>query len=88
MTDTQNSDPTLPIEALSLAITSYVACTKCAADVETLKPPQSMQQYAQIDAGFTDWGVQIWCRRHKVNIVHIDFLGQSLPADFRRLELT
>ena len=78
----------LPLDALSLRITNYLACTKCAAEIETLNPPQSLQDYSQTDAGFTDWGVQIWCRRHQVNIVHIDFQQQRLPADFRRLELS
>jgi hypothetical protein len=41
-----------------------------------------------MDVGFTDWGVQVWCRRHKVNVVHIDFQGQKIPADFRRLEVS
>ena len=38
-------------------------------------PPQSLQDYAAMDIGFTDFGVQVWCRRHKANIVHIDFQG-------------
>lgn len=81
-----DNENALPHEALSLQITGYVACSKCSDDVAKLDPPQSLQDYAQIDVGFTDWGVQVWCRRHKANIVHIDFQGQKLPADFRRLE--
>lgn len=78
--------PTLPMEALSLSITQYVVCAKCADELATLEPPQSLQEYGTMDVGFTDFGVQVWCRRHKANIVHIDFQGQKLPADFRRLE--
>ena len=78
--------PTLPIEALSLTIESYVACTKCAAELADIEPKQSLQDYAQIDVGFTRWGIQVWCRRHRANIIHIDFGGAQLPADFRRLE--
>lgn len=79
-------DPTLPVEALALSVTGYVACSKCAAEVDAAQPPLSLQDYAQIDVGFTDWGMQVWCRRHQANIVHIDFQGHQLPADFRRLE--
>tara|TARA_B110000971_G_C20034728_1_gene513517 strand:+ start:2328 stop:2582 length:255 start_codon:yes stop_codon:yes gene_type:complete len=82
-----SQDPTLPKEALALSITNYVACSKCADEVANLTPPESLQNYAAMDVGFTDWGVQVWCRRHKVNIVHIDFEGHKLPADFRRLEI-
>ncbi|MBT7280003.1 MAG: hypothetical protein HN835_04740 [Rhodobiaceae bacterium] len=82
-----SQEPTLPKDALALSITNYVACSKCADEVAKLDPPESLQNYAAMDVGFTDWGVQVWCRRHKVNIVHIDFEGQKLPADFRRLEI-
>ncbi|MEL0071646.1 MAG: hypothetical protein VW981_02090 [Rhodobiaceae bacterium] len=76
----------LPLEALSLSITGYIACSKCADEVGQSDPPASLQDYARLDAGFTDYGLQIWCRRHQVNVVHIDFQGNRLPADFRRLE--
>ena len=78
--------PTLPLEALSLSITQYVVCSKCADELAALSPPQSLQDYAAMDIGFTDYGIQVWCRRHRANIVHIDFQGAKLPADFRRLE--
>ncbi len=81
-----SAKPTLPVEALSLNIDSYVACTKCAEELASIEPKISLQDYAAIDIGFTKWGLQVWCRRHQVNIVHIDFGGQQLPADFRRLE--
>ncbi|MEC8247000.1 MAG: hypothetical protein VYB91_00405 [Pseudomonadota bacterium] len=81
-----SAKPTLPVEALSLNIDSYVACTKCVKEVADIEPKISLQDYAAIDVGFTNWGLQIWCRRHQVNIVHIDFGGAQLPADFRRLE--
>jgi hypothetical protein len=86
MSTNLKQSPTLPVEALALSVTGYIACTKCADEVEKLDPPQSLQDYAQLDVGFTDWGLQVWCRRHKANIVHIDFQGHQLPADFRRLE--
>ena len=83
-----SAKPTLPVEALSLKIDSYVACTKCAKEVADIEPKISLQDYAAIDVGFTNWGLQVWCRRHQVNIVHLDFGGQQLPADFRRLDKT
>jgi len=76
----------LPPEALTLSITQYVVCSKCADEIMQLDPPRSLQDYAAMDVGFTDYGVQVWCRRHKANIVHIDFQGRKCPADFRRLE--
>ena len=29
--------------------------------------------YSRYDVGFTMAGLQVWCRRHEINIVHIDF---------------
>ena len=83
-----SAKPTLPVEALSLNIDSYVACAKCAEELADIEPKISLQDYAAIDVGFTNWGLQVWCRRHQVNIVHLDFGGKQMPADFRRLEKT
>ena len=46
----------------------------------------SMRHYSALDVGFTDRGLQVWCRRHQLNVVHVDFAGQALEADFRCLE--
>ena len=78
--------PTLPLEALSLSIIQYARVFKCADELAALSPPQSLQDYAAIDVGFTDYGIQVWCRAISANIVHIDFQGAKMPADFRRLE--
>ena len=86
MSHEMKPEPTLPVEALALSVTGYIACSKCADEIANAEPPVSLQDYAQMDVGFTDWGLQVWCRRHQANIVHIDFQGQKLPADFRRLE--
>jgi hypothetical protein len=41
----------------------------------------SAQSYSQIEAGWTELGLQVWCKRHNVNVVHIDFEGQQHPAN-------
>lgn len=46
----------------------------------------SLRDYAALEAGFTPRGVQIWCKRHDLNVCHIDFEGRRLRADFRCLE--
>ena len=42
-----------------------------------------MAEYMRFDVGFTAKGIQVWCRRHDANVVHIDFQGRELPTDFR-----
>ena len=34
---------------------------------------RTLQDYTKLDVGFTESGLQVWCRRHDTNVVHIDF---------------
>jgi hypothetical protein len=34
-----------------------------------------------VEAGFTDRGLQIRCRTHDANMMHVDFEGVTHPAD-------
>jgi hypothetical protein len=41
------------------------------------KPARSSpRDWQQIEAGWTEVGFQVWCKRHNVNILHIDLAGQ------------
>ncbi len=61
-----------------LSIVHYLHCGKCIAE---LPPGISPQMFAQLEVGFTPEGLQIWCRRHQANVMHIDFQGQKHPAN-------
>jgi hypothetical protein len=64
-----------------------VVCAKCEAEVRSgAAGAVSLREYGRLEAGFTALGVQIWCRRHDVNVCHIDFGGRRLEADMRCLE--
>lgn len=56
-------------------IESYIHCGLCIQD-DTLSQ--------DIEVGWTEAGLQIWCRIHDCNIVNIDFEGKQLPADVTR----
>ena len=74
--------------ALKYSLTHPIVCAKCSEDVlQGRSNGLSMREYAAVDVGFTAIGVQVWCRRHNINVVHIDFQGNRLPADFRCLEM-
>lgn len=64
-------------------ITSFCHCGLC---VQELPAGQSPRDWAQLEVGFTDIGIQVWCKRHEVNVMHIDFQGQRHPADLSRRE--
>ena len=67
-------------------ITENLVCNQCYEEYcAGLTDSGSLQQYTMLDVGLTDIGLQVWCRRHDVNIVHVDFGGKKLEADFRSL---
>lgn len=64
-----------------------VVCAKCADEVASgAAGAVSMRDYGRLDVGFTERGLQVWCVRHDLNIVHVDFAGAKPEADFRCLE--
>ena len=44
----------------------------------------SPKEYARQQAGWTRQGLQLWCNRHEVNIIHIDFGGHRMRANTSR----
>ena len=34
----------------------------------------------ELEVGWTEAGVQVWCKRHQRNVIHIDFLGQKIDT--------
>lgn len=67
-------DREIPIEN---SIKLFFHCGKCAAK----KPPRlSLREWSKIEAGWTQIGFQVWCRRCEVNICHVDFQGIKHPA--------
>ena len=75
------------LEVLQNGIEQNIICSKC--ETEFLlgsTDSRSLQDYSRLDIGFTSIGVQVWCRRHDANVVHVDFAGQKPTADFRCIE--
>lgn len=62
-------------------IKRYLHCKLC---IDELPKGMSPQSYASIGVGWSNEGLQIWCERHQVNVLHIDFEGQQHPADLTR----
>ena len=64
----------------SHSIESYMHCAKCLREKPEGVSPRDWQQ---TEVGFTELGIQLWCKRHEVNIMHIDFQGQKHPANLQ-----
>lgn len=69
------------------AIKMFIHCGQCGVELMDLVQrgiPTSPRDYQAIEAGWTKEGLQIWCKRHECNIVHIDFEGVKHPANTTR----
>lgn len=59
----------------------YLHCLTCA---DSIPNGESAESYSRLSVGWTKLGLQVWCHRCKVNVVHIDFEGQQHPANKTR----
>ncbi len=66
-----------------LEITSYIHCKEC---LKSLPENKSPREYAQLDIGFTKIGLQVWCTRHNLNVMYIDFEGYRHPINLNTME--
>ena len=65
-----------------LSIKTYGHCKRCIDEIQSGKAGRvSPRDYARLSFGFTVEGLQVWCVRHECNVIHIDFEGQTHPAN-------
>ena len=75
------------LEYLLYQIKEPIVCVKCSVEhTSGLSDAASLQNYSKLDVGFTKRGLQIFCRRHELNVCHLNFNNQKIEADFRCLE--
>lgn len=55
-------------------IQMYFHCKKCIAERPS---DQSPREWGRIECGWTAKGFQVWCHRHDLNIIHVDFEGMK-----------
>lgn len=69
------------------SISHHIVCLKWEAEsLAGQTDSASLQSFPQLDVGFTDIGLQVWCRRHDGNVARIDFDGNTLQTNFRCLD--
>lgn len=59
-------------------IVAFMHCRRC---LEELPFGKSPRDFASLEVGWTERGFQVWCKRHEINVVHVDFEGDKHPAD-------
>lgn len=62
----------------TLEIVAYLHCARC---LEERPPGKSPSEWASLEAGWTPRGIQVRCKRHSLNVVHIDFEGAQHPGN-------
>lgn len=72
-------------EGIHLGVTkeifAFIHCGRClkelqAGEAGTLSP----REYASLEIGWTKQGLQVWCSRHEMNVMHVHFEGCKHPA--------
>jgi hypothetical protein len=58
-------------------IKAFMHCARCLRELPNGTSPRN---YAQLEVGWTAKGLQVWCRRHDCNVMHVDFEGHQHPA--------
>ena len=58
-------------------ILEYFHCRRCLVEDTARGVPWRQQ----LEVGWTELGLQVWCRRHASNVLHIDFEGCRHPAN-------
>ena len=71
---TSTAESTRPPPTNERVIEMFFHCALCVRDPRGPQP-------SDIEAGWTTIGLQVWCRRHDLNILHVDFEGQQHPAN-------
>ena len=64
--------PPIPCE-----IGMFFHCSKC---LEELPGDKSPAEWCRINVGWTRRGFQVWCKRHEINIINIDFQGNKVDV--------
>jgi hypothetical protein len=69
-------------------ITDFVHCLQCIEEFQAgAGGDEAPRDYARLEIGWTEIGLQIWCKRHESNVAHIDFEGAQHPANQTRPRL-
>lgn len=55
----------------------FVNCKKC---YESMPSGESAESWGRMSVGWTEKGLQVWCVRHDLNVLNIDFEGHKHPG--------
>jgi hypothetical protein len=65
-------------------IKMFLHCGKCLDELKAQAAREgsaSPRDYARLSVGWTPLGIQVWCNRHDLNVLHVDFEGFQHPGN-------
>jgi len=80
MNDKRMSTEPRPIPTTN-EIVRFIHCGRCVEEWKLTDTGMSPREYASLEVGGTALGLQVWCKRHEANVLHIDFQGHRHPAN-------
>lgn len=76
-------------------VRGYMHCGLCVMEYKGLRAKNSPEidgvspgDYQRLEVGSSPIGLQVWCRRHDVNVLHVDFEGRKMVANMTRKAMT
>jgi hypothetical protein len=59
-------------------IVTFFGCARCVFEKPSEVAPRDWMRF---EVGWTPRGLQVWCVRHDINVIHMDFEGHKHPAN-------
>jgi len=58
-------------------IKAFFHCRQC---IEEKPDGISPRDWAQLEVGWTRYGIQVWCKRHERNVEHFHLMGNKVRS--------
>jgi hypothetical protein len=62
-------------------IVQFFHCGECLRELKAQQYSVSPESYSRLSVGFTRKGIQVWCHRHDINVMHMDLEAVQHPAN-------
>lgn len=59
-------------------IRDYLYCAKCD---DSCPSTETLKNWQRLSIGLTSYGLQVWCDRHNVNVLHFDLSGNRVRVN-------
>ena len=83
--DTRRLKERIIADADARELVEEFVCERCAEEFERRRgeflPTATFHDYQALEVGLTEHGIQVWCRRHERNVVHLDLRARDASQE-------